>query len=105
MIQLNIKDFLLWGQNPNKGETKVLDSKVVDLVFEKDDQEYDIKARIEVEYTRWFLPETYKHPKEDEYTIKFFDVDLIKGNNNDKELSEKELRRLREYIINNIEFV
>lgn len=105
MIQLDIKDFLLWGQNPDKGETKVLDSKVVDLNFEKDDQEYDIKARIEVEYTRWFQPETHESPREDQYTIKFFDVDLLKGNNNDKELSEKDLRRLRQYITDNIEFV
>lgn len=105
MITVNIKDFLLWGENPEKGQSRVIDSKIMDLYFEKDNQEYDVKTRFEVEYTRYYYPATQESPREDYYEIHFYDIDLIKGNNDKKELSEKDMRRLREYIIENIEFV
>jgi hypothetical protein len=104
MIQIDIKDFIGYSYQPLKGNSKIVDSSVCNLSFIKDEQEYDVKALISVEYNRWYSPETPDLPKEDEYDVKFFDIELIKGTG-EKDLSEKDLRRLREFIIENIEFI
>ena len=105
MIQIEVQSFIGHSDELKNGSNRVLDSKVIDLNFIKDDQEYEVKARIEIEYDRWIYPETRETPREDEVDVKFFDLELIKGHNDHKELSDKDLRRLREYIINNIEFI
>lgn len=105
MIQIEVRSFIGHSYELKVGSNKMLDSKVIDLSFIKDDQQYDVKARLEIEYNRWIYPETRETPMEDEVDVKFFDIELIKGHNDHKELSEKDLRRLRQYIIDNIEFI
>jgi hypothetical protein len=105
MITIDIKEFPEYETFPEKGDHMVVDSKVVNLCFEKDNQEYDILARIEVEYQRWYAYATQEVPEWNGYEVKYFDIDLIKGHDNDKDLSDKDLRRLRQYIVDNIEFI
>ena len=62
-MKIEIKDFLEYDPHPPKGKTLYSDSGVFEIEFE----DYWVKAYISVEYDRWYWPQTFDSPEEDDF--------------------------------------
>ena len=109
MEKINIWDFPDYERNPDEGKTKHSDSKVFDLLFEKEGTEYEIRTLISIEYDRYVSNGDSHHPGEDYNEVTWFEIETVKGvryhNDDEIELGEKELRRITKYITETIEFI
>lgn len=99
----------MYERVPLKGSGKHTDSMVTELDFEKDGIEYQIKFHIEVDYSRFYQIGDWEQPGEDNVDILDFRIDIIKGwkyiKNDEIELSEKELGKIKEYMNQNLEIL
>ena len=101
-MKIRFNELLYYEKHPPTGKSIFNDSTVLDLELVKEEITYHVKCHIILEYTRWFYPETFWGPKEDECEIKHFIIETIKGHKYVKEqeikLTEKELRKLQSQI-------
>ena len=70
-------------------------------------QNHQNKFHISIKYNRWFYPETYEEPVEDDFEIIESDFEIFKiykyVNGDEIELKDKEFRKIEKYIIENLE--
>jgi hypothetical protein len=109
-MQLAIKDFPLFHIIEYKhGHSYSTDSKVFDFEFEKEGHDYDIKARVSIDYIWFYRPSTFEDPAERDLDVADIVVEVIKGvmykGDDEHVLGEKELRRIEKYLIENIKII
>ena len=73
-----IQKFKFYSNNPEKGLSKHTDSTVIEQEIIFNETTYDIKLRIEIDYTRWYQPSTTFEPKEDYIEVLRQDIELLK---------------------------
>lgn len=104
-----IQDFMNWDGYPPTGKTAYQDSTIHDFDFEKDGIEYFVKSYIEIEYDRYFERADWETPGNDEFYITDLNVEIIKGykyvKGDEVELTDRELRKIKKYIIEKIEII
>jgi hypothetical protein len=108
-MKIYVEDFPEYDGFPEKGRTRYHDSMVHDLDFEKDGTEYYVKAHVDIEYDRYYDPGDWEDPGEDSIDVINYDYEIIKAykyvKNDEIELEGKELRKIKNYIIENLEIV
>ena len=70
-LRIYISEFPEYDEFPSKGSHSYTDSRVFELEFDIDSIEYFVKFHISIKYNRWFYPETYEEPVEDDFEIEF----------------------------------
>lgn len=101
-----IHDFINWDEYPTEGKTTYQDSTVHDFDFQKDGVEYFVKAYINIEYDRYFYPGDWDSSTTDDFDVRKLEVEVLKAykyNKGDEiELKEREIRKIKNYIIEKI---
>ena len=101
-------DFPAWEEFPPRWESHYTDSKAFEFEVENDSFTYVVIVLVNIRYKRWFLPETYENPCEDEITDFEFTIEAIKGEMTHKStevtlpLNDKELEEIKDYIVKNL---
>lgn len=94
-----IQKFKFYSNNPEKGLSKHTDSTVIEQEITFNETIYDIKLRIEIDYTRWYQPSTTFEPKEDCIEVLRQDIELLKIT---PDISEKLFRKIEKMLIETI---
>ncbi len=106
-LRIYISEFPEYDVFPLKGSHSYTDSKVFELEFNIDSIEYFVKCHISIKYNRWFYPETREEPVEDDFEITESDIEIVKiykyMHGDEIELKDKEFRKMKKYIIENLE--
>jgi len=109
MIILYLNEFPFYEKNPREGITLESDSKVFDLEFQKDGHDYEVRALISIVYNRYFSDGDSRHPGEDYAETLEIELDIFKGimykGDDEHILGDKELRKIKKYLTENIELI
>ena len=94
-----IQKFKFYSNNPEKGLSKHTDSTVIEQEITFNKTTYDIRLRIEIDYTRWYQPSTTFEPKEDYIEVIRKDIELLKVI---PDVSEKLFRKIEKMLIETV---
>ena len=94
-----IQKFKFYSKNPEKGLSKYTDSTVIEQEITFNETTYDIRLRIEIDYTRWYQPSTTFEPKEDYIEVIRKDIELLKVI---PDVSEKLFRKIEKMLIETV---
>ena len=106
MITITYQEFPDYDKYPKRGLMTYVDSRVFDLEFEKDSKFYTAKSLIEIIYERFYSPSNQFSPEEDDIELISSEIHLISAYKNENEKIEgKELKRLQNFIKENLEII
>ena len=101
-------EFPEWDEFPRRGDYHYSDSRVFEFELMDGVFDFNVKALINVEYSRWFRPEDWESPMEDEITRYSFSVQCLRGTRYHREtegemvLNDLELEQIENYLKDNI---
>lgn len=101
---LSLSSFPEWEDYPARGTSFFRDTRIFEIELEDKDYFYTLLCEVFVEYQRWFTPETYEEPEEDEVDVLHFKVIgesgvmVHKKTSQDLELGSDQLSKLVEEI-------
>ena len=102
-------EFPEWGSIPEKGENIYSDSRVFEFELEQGMFLFNVKARVNIDYKRYYYPATFEYPEEDDILNYRFEVETLRGTRIHKEtdlsmpLNVLELSQIETYLQNNLE--
>lgn len=97
-------EFPDWDNRPDKGEHIYSDSRIFEFELEQGMFLFNVKARVSTDYKRYYAPETFEYPEEDDILNHRFEVETLKGQRIHKEtdlsmpLNELELSQIQAYL-------
>ena len=102
-------EFPEWDSIPEKGENIYSDSRVFEFELEQGMFLFNVKARVNIDYKRYYYPSTFEYPEEDDILNYRFEVETLRGTRLHKEtdlsmlLNALELSQIELYLQNNLE--
>ena len=102
-------EFPEWDSIPKKGENIYSDSRVFEFELEQGMFLFNVKARVNIDYKRYYSPSTFEYPEEDDIITYRFEVETLRGTRIHKEtdlsmlLNALELSQIELYLQNNLE--
>lgn len=102
-------EFPEWDSIPEKGENIYSDSRVFEFELEQGMFLFNVKARVNIDYKRYYYPSTFEYPEEDDILNYRFEVETLRGTRIHKEtdlsmlLNALELSQIELYLQNNLE--
>lgn len=78
-------EFPDWDNIPEKGENIYSDSRIFEFELEQGMFLFSVKARVSIDYKRYYTPETFEYPEEDDILNYRFEVETLKGQRVHKE--------------------
>ena len=98
-----------WEEIPDRGHIPYSDSRIYEVKLTDGFFDYKVKVRIEINYMRWYLPETMVAPEEDDVTEYNFSVEAVSGYRTfqyeSMALNLKELEQFEELLPKIIKFI
>ena len=97
-------EFPEWDNIPERGENIYSDSRVFEFELEQGMFLFNVKARVHIDYKRYYSPSTFEYPEEDDILNYRFEVETLKGERIHKEtglsmpLNELELSQIQVYL-------
>ena len=101
-------EFPEWDSIPERGENIYSDSRIFEFELEQGMFLFKVKARVCITYKRYYAPETFEYPAEDDILNYKFEVETLKGIRLHKEtdlsmpLNALEVSQIETYIQNNL---
>ena len=99
-------EFPEWDNIPEKGENIYSDSRVFEFELEQGMFLFNVKARVNIDYKRYYYPATFEYPEEDDILNYRFEVETLRGTRIHKEtdltmpLNALELSQIETYLQN-----
>ena len=107
-IIIYFSEFPEWDSIPERGENIYSDSRVFEFELEQGMFLFNVKARVHIDYKRYYAPSTFEYPEEDDILNYRFKVETLKGTRVHKEtdlsmpLNALEVSQIETYIQNNL---
>ena len=101
-------EFPEWDSIPERGENIYSDSRIFEFELEQGMFLFEVKARVCITYKRYYAPETFEYPAEDDILNYKFEVETLKGIRLHKEtdlsmpLNELELSQMQLFLQSNL---